>query len=133
MIASANERRGILNVTLTFRAEIEAAEDGTRAVVVAGELDQATLPELQRALDEVIETGSGNLLIDLSECSFIDSSGLAALVSARERMTAAGDGRRFAICCGSPQVQRLLEITGLDKAMGVVATRDEALEALRSA
>ena len=119
-------------MTLTFRAEIEAAQDGTRAVVIAGELDQATLPELQRALDEVINDGSDDLLIDLSDCSFIDSSGLAALVSARERMAAA-DGRSFAICCGSPQVQRLLEITGLDKAMGVVATRDEALEALRSA
>jgi anti-anti-sigma regulatory factor len=45
----------------------------------------------------------------------------------------ATDGRGFAICCGSTQVQRLLEITGLDKAMGVLATRDEALEALRSA
>jgi anti-sigma B factor antagonist len=117
-------------MTLTFRAEIEAAQDGTRAVAVAGELDQATLPELQRALDEVIDAGSDDLLIDLSDCSFIDSSGLAALVSARERIAAA-DGRRFAICCGSTQVQRLLEITGLDKAMGVVATRDEALETLR--
>jgi len=131
MIASANERRGILNVTLTFRAEIEATQDGTRAIAVAGELDQATLPELQRALDEVIDTAGGDLLIDLSHCSFIDSSGLAALVSTRERITAT-DGRGFAICCGGPQVQRLLEITGLDKAMGVVATRDEAFEALRS-
>jgi anti-anti-sigma factor len=118
-------------MTLTFRAEIEVIEDGARAVVVAGELDQATLPELQRALDEVIDVGSGDLLIDLSDCSFIDSSGLAALVSARERMAAAGP-RALAVCCGSPQVQRLLEITGLDKAMGVVATRDEALEALRN-
>jgi anti-sigma B factor antagonist len=118
-------------MTLTFRAEIEAIEDGPRAVLVAGELDQATLPELQRALDEVIDAESGDLLIDLSDCTFIDSSGLAALVSAGERMTAS-DGRGFAICCGSPQVQRLLEITGLDKAMGVVATRDEALEALRN-
>jgi anti-anti-sigma factor len=118
-------------MTLTFRAEIEAVEGATRAVIVAGELDQATLPELQRTLDEAIDAGSGDLLIDLSDCSFIDSSGLAALVSARERV-AATDSRGFAICCGTPQVQRLLEITGLDKAMGVVATRDEALEALRS-
>lgn len=118
-------------MTLTFRAEIEATQEGTRAIAVAGELDQATLPELQRALDEVIDTAGGDLLIDLSHCSFIDSSGLAALVSTRERITAT-DGRGFAICCGGAQVQRLLEITGLDKAMGVVATRDEAFEALRS-
>jgi len=131
MIASANERRGFLYMTLTFRAEIEAVEGGIRAVAVAGELDQATVPELQRALDEVIEAESGALLIDLSDCSFIDSSGLAALVSARERVTSA-DERGFAICCGSPQVLRLLEITGLDKAMGVLASREEALGALRA-
>lgn len=119
-------------MTLTFRADTEAVDDGVRAVVVAGELDQATLPELQRALDEVIELGSGALVVDLSDCSFIDSSGLAALVSARERISA-GDERGFAICCASPQVLRLLEITGLDKAMGVVTTRDEALEAVRAA
>lgn len=118
-------------MTLTFRAEIEAVEGGARAVSVAGELDQATVPELQQALDEVIEAGGGGLLIDLSDCSFIDSSGLAALVSARDRM-AGGDDRGFSICCGSPQVRRLLEITGLDKAMGVVSTREEALDALRA-
>lgn len=118
-------------MTLTFRAVAEAVTDGVRAVAVIGELDQATLPELQRALDEVIDAGSGALLIDLSDCSFIDSSGLAALVSARERVTSADD-RGFAICCGTPQVLRLLEITGLDKAMGVLATREDALEALRA-
>jgi anti-sigma B factor antagonist len=119
-------------MTLTFRADIEAVDGDTRAVAVAGELDQATVPELQRVLDEVIDTGSGGLLIDLSGCSFIDSSGLAALVSARERLTGAEE-RGFAICGGSPQVLRLLEITGLDKAMSVVATREEALGALRAA
>ena len=118
-------------MTLTFRAETEAVDDGVGAVTVAGELDQATLPELQRALDEVIEAGSDALVVDLSDCSFIDSSGLAALVSARERVSA-GVGRGFAICCGSPQVLRLLEITGLDKAMGAVSTRAEALEAVRA-
>jgi anti-sigma B factor antagonist len=118
-------------MTLTFRAETQAAADGVRAVVVTGELDQATLPELQRALDEVIDAGSGALLVDLSDCSFIDSSGLAALVSARERVTGA-DNRGFAVCCVSAQVLRLLEITGLDQAMGVVATREEALGALRA-
>jgi anti-sigma B factor antagonist len=119
------------SVPTTFRTEIEELDGGVRVVCVIGELDQATIPELQRGLDEVIHSGSDSMLVDLSDCEFIDSSGLAALVGARERLTDGG-GRRFGICCPDSQVQRLLEITGLDAAMGLVATREEALETLRA-
>lgn len=117
-------------MTLAFRAETEDLDD-LRIVGVVGELDQATVPELRIALDAAIDSGTGSLLVDLSDCAFIDSSGLGALVAARERLIAT-DGRRFGICGPDEQVRRLLEITGLDKAMGLVATRREALEGLRS-
>jgi anti-anti-sigma regulatory factor len=39
---------------------------------------------------------------------------------------------RFTICCPDPQVHRLLEITGLDRAMGVYEDRAEALAMLRA-
>jgi anti-sigma B factor antagonist len=116
-------------MNLPFRVETEDL-DGVRVVSVVGELDQATLPDLQGPLDEAVEA-NGSLLVDLSDCSFIDSSGLGALVSARERVIDT-EGRRFGICCPDAQVQRLLQITGLDKAMGMVTSRREALEALQS-
>lgn len=117
-------------MTLAFRAETEDLDD-LRIVSVVGELDQATVPELRIALDAAVDSGTGSLLVDLSDCAFIDSSGLGALVAARGRLIAT-DGRRFGLCCPDEQVRRLLEITGLDKAMGLVATRREALEGLRS-
>ncbi len=116
--------------TPAFEVRIVELDGGINAAEILGELDQATVPELQERLDEVIEGGNGSVLVDLSDCEFIDSSGLALLVSARERITAS-NGRGFGLCCPETQVSRLLEITGLDQAMGLVATRDEALAALR--
>lgn len=116
-------------MTLPFRAAIERLDGDVLVVNVAGEIDQATVPDLERALDEAIQAGPAAVVVDLSECGFIDSSGLATLVAARERHTE-GDGKRFGVCCADAQVRRLLEITGLDAAMGVTGSRAEALEAL---
>jgi anti-anti-sigma factor len=114
-----------------FRTGIDRLDDVV-ALRVHGELDQATVPQLHSAVDPEVENGAGSLLVDLSACEFIDSSGLAALVAVRERVTATA-GRGFAVCCPDSQVRRLLELTGLDRAMGVTESRDEALTALRAA
>jgi anti-anti-sigma factor len=114
----------------SFQAEIDELGDGVVAVRVVGELDQATVAVLRGKLDPVVEDRDEALLIDLSGCEFIDSSGLAAFVAARERVAVEGS-RRFAVCCPDNQVRRLLELTGLDRAMGLAGSRDDALAALR--
>jgi anti-anti-sigma factor len=114
-----------------FRAEIDHLNDDIVALEVFGELDQATVPQLRSTVDPVIEAGSGSLLLDLSGCEFIDSSGLAAFVAVRERVTSTA-GRGFAVCCPDSQVRRLLELTGLDRAMGLAESRDDALARLRA-
>jgi anti-sigma B factor antagonist len=114
----------------SFQAEIDELGDGVVALCVVGELDQATLPVLRRKLDPVVDDRHEALLIDLSRCDFIDSSGLAAFVAARERIAADG-GRRFAVCCPDNQVRKLMELTGLDGALGLTDSRDNALAALR--
>ena len=100
------------------------------ALSVFGELDQATVPRLYEEADPLIDSDGESLLVDLSDCSFVDSSGLAAFVAIRERVTATPD-RGFAICCPDTQVRRLMELTGLDRAMGLASSRDEAIAALR--
>ena len=109
--------------------ETESVSDDVFAVTVSGEVDQATVDALRAALDEAIGGGSRSLLVDLTGLEFIDSSGLGALVSARERVIDQ-NGRLFGICCAEPQVRRMLEITGLDESMGLTETREEALAAL---
>jgi anti-sigma B factor antagonist len=109
-----------------FRVERQAL-DGVQSVSVSGELDQATAPALREALEEAV-AGSGGVLVDLSGCGFIDSSGLSLLVETQRRL--AEGGRRFAVCSPRSEVRRLLELTGIDAAVGVFETCDEATAAL---
>ena len=80
-------------------------------VRLTGELDLDTAPELDQRLQEVAAGGHTNVLIDLSEVEFMDSTGLRSIV--RAQYSADSDGRRLTLRRGSPQVQRLFELTGL--------------------
>jgi anti-sigma B factor antagonist len=117
-------------LNLEFRTQVDQVDDGVVALSIFGELDQATVPDLRECVDPLIDDARHSLLLDLSDCAFVDSSGLAAFVSIRDRITAAPE-RGFAICCPDTQVRRLLELTGLDNAMGLMSSRDEAVAALR--
>lgn len=75
-----------------------------------GELDVAAVPEMETALDRALEQCS-NVLIDLQDVTFMDSSGLRLLLGARQRCAAA-DGQLEVINPGE-DVQRLLDLTGM--------------------
>jgi anti-sigma B factor antagonist len=79
--------------------------------MVHGELDQGTAPQLRGALGNVLGDSAGAVLVDLSGCEFIDSTGLSLLVEAKRRL---GDASRaFGVCCPDADVRRLLELTGI--------------------
>jgi anti-sigma B factor antagonist len=88
-------------------------EHQSHVVVVrlTGEVDVATGPELEQRLQEIETGGHTHVLIDLSEVEFMDSTGLRSIV--RAQYFADANGRRLTLRRGSPQVQRLFEITGL--------------------
>jgi anti-sigma B factor antagonist len=117
-------------VSTLFRAEVES-NDSLHVVRVFGELDQSTAPELRTSLDAVLDGPPAGVLVDLGGCEFIDSTGLSLLVEAKRRL-AEGD-RRFGVCCADVDVRRLLELTGIDEAVGLFNTRDEATAALSTA
>ena len=87
--------------------------DDARGVVLVleGELDLESAPELGEHLDQVERAHPERLLIDLSVLDFMDSSGLRVLIRARE--SARDHGYQLVLRRGSRQVQRLLEITGV--------------------
>jgi anti-anti-sigma factor len=117
-----------------FEATAAQLEDGVRVIAVRGELDLSTASDLERPLEEAISSGDASVLIDLSACEFIDSTGIALIVRAWQRLDhgAEGNGRgRVVICSGNEQVRRVLEITGLELSIPIHSTRDEALAALR--
>jgi anti-anti-sigma factor len=113
-----------------FEVKVGDLEHGVQTVSVRGELDLSTAPELEGPLDEVIAGDGGSVLIDLSSCEFIDSTGIALIVRAWQRLDGDGGGRSLVICSQNDQVRRVLEITGLELSIPVHLTRDDALAAL---
>lgn len=104
--------------------------DGVRVIAISGELDLSTAPRLEEPLETAGDDAA--LLIDLSECEFIDSTGIALIVRAWQRLGGGnGDSGRFALCGLGDQVRRLLEVSGLESSLPTHGSRDEALAALR--
>jgi anti-sigma B factor antagonist len=79
-------------------------------VLLSGEMDLAARDELHVCLDGV-DAPDGRLVVDLTEVSFIDSSGIEALCSARRRL--ARDGGTVVLRGPSAIVMRALEVTGV--------------------
>jgi anti-anti-sigma factor len=76
-----------------------------------GELDPHTAPLLQQEIDGVLAAGGSDLVLDLSQLGFVDSSGLRVLISAQHQLDELGG--TLALRSPSETVRRLLEITGL--------------------
>jgi anti-sigma B factor antagonist len=98
---------------------------GTERVIVrmVGELDMATAPLLQSAIDAAELGPKAMVVLDLQQLRFIDSTGLRAVLQVRERCRERG--QEFAVTRGSAQVQRLLSVTGVDQHLSTVAPSDE--------
>lgn len=116
-----------------FEVKVGEPEHGVQTIFVRGELDLSTAPELEGPLDQALENGGGSVLIDLTQCEFIDSTGIALIVRAWQRLqNDGGNGRTLVLCSQNDQVRRVLEITGLELSIPVHTTRDEAMAALSS-
>lgn len=113
-----------------FEVKLGDLENCVRTISVHGELDLSTAPVLEGPLEEALDSGEGSLLIDLSSCEFIDSTGIALIVRAWQRLDSGENGRALVICSQNDQVRRVLEITGLELSIPVHLTRDEAIAAL---
>jgi anti-sigma B factor antagonist len=116
-----------------FAVESETLDDGIQAFVVRGELDMNTAPELERSLEEALAEPGVSILLDLSTCEFIDSTGIALIVRTWQRLegkNGQGSGR-LALCCINHQVRRLLKITGVEGSIPLHEQRHAALAELR--
>src|SRR4051794_28378505 len=80
-------------------------------VSIAGELDIATVPRVREALASPVVAGAEAVVVDLTEVSFMDSTGLAALLELQRALTARGG--RLAIACPEGPARLLLDVTGV--------------------
>jgi anti-anti-sigma factor len=104
--------------------------DGVTVIEVRGELDLGTAPQLEALIEEATSGDSKPLLIDLSDCPFIDSTGIALVVRTWQQQERNGEAAGFALCSADDQVRRLLDITGLISSVPVYGTREEGVTAL---
>jgi len=79
-------------------------------VEVEGEFDLSVAKRVRDAVEEAAKS-SMLVVVNLSDCEFIDSAGVAVLVLSHGKLL--GEGRRLVVCCASDQVERMLELTGL--------------------
>jgi anti-anti-sigma factor len=101
--------------TLPDGAFSVVTEPHGRALVVRafGEIDIASAKAFEKEVGSAFESDAEAVLLDLGEVSFIDSTGLCALVAAAEKSNA--NGHRLRIVRISPSVQRAFEVTGLER------------------
>jgi anti-sigma B factor antagonist len=96
------------------RLEMERALDGaTQLLVLRGELDADACPKVEFELAQAEASDADRIVVDLSQVEFIDSTGIALLVSALRRSEQNSCRLRF-VPSHSEDVQRLLELCGLD-------------------
>jgi anti-anti-sigma factor len=116
-------------MTLNFGFTASVRTVGTQLIFeLRGELDVAVTPGLRGQIIGVLrDLEPERLVLDLTGLTFIDSIGLGVLVWAHNRL----DERGSRLCLAAPgrQVQRVLEISGLDQRLHLYDTLDEATRA----
>lgn len=104
----------------TPNLDIDIVErDGTVVVVLEGEIDLCAAPEFEASLTRLGAGHSKPIVVDLDRVSFMDSAGVHVLL---QFSLARGNGNRLALAGGSPQVRRLLEVTGVRRYLTFVAS-----------
>lgn len=94
----------------TFGIVAVRRDESTAAVSPSGDLDVSTSPRLLACIDELLAEGRSQIILDLQAVTFIDSSGLGALVKAHKR---AAPSAQLTVVQPRPHVHRAMEISGI--------------------
>lgn len=100
-------------------------QDDVPVLSVAGEIDVYSAPELREKLLELFRGEHTTAVVDLTDVSFVDSTGLGVLVSGLKRFREAGGDLPLVVT--QPQILKVLEITGLSSVFAVHSTLAGAL------
>ena len=91
--------------------------DGVTTVRLAGEIDTYTVPQVRSAFQKVPATAGHKVVVDLRDVTFLDSSGIGAIIGLHRRVVDA-DGRLELVCTGMPL--QLVKLMSLDQVIDVV-------------
>ena len=102
-------------------------KDGIEVIDVQGEIDMYTAPRLRELLIDLVSQGSYQLVVNLDEVGFLDSTGLGVLVGGLRRVRA-HDGSLDLVCTREP-ILKIFRVTGLTEVFGIYQTVDQAIAA----
>lgn len=80
-------------------------------LVLTGELDVVSAPELAQCLNEALAEGHARVTLDLSDLQFVDSAGVSVLIKAKQ--DAESHGRTLVLARATEQVHRVFALVGL--------------------
>ena len=103
----------------------DAERNGATVLTVRGEVDIYTAPRLRERLIELVSQGRHQIVVDLEQVEFLDSTGLGVLVGGLKRVRS-HDGDLSLVCTQS-RILKVFEITGLDKVFTIHGTVDAAV------
>ncbi len=110
-------------------ASIEVSHSANRTLVtIGGDVEMMTLPRIAATLGDLRFDAGQVVVLDLRQVTFLDSSGLGAVVGLNRRVAQAG--ARLGVVSG-PGTDRLFALTNLRQVLSLHATLDAAVEALR--
>ena len=112
---------------MNFHIQDQEIDDATHVIELGGEVDLYTAPEFKERMVELIEAGKKQIVVDLSQATFIDSTTLGVLVGGVKRLRPAGGS--LALVCTDENITKIFEITGLDRVFPIHPSRDDALQA----
>ena len=112
---------------MNFDIKTEQLDDKSYLIALAGEVDLYTAPEFKQQLLEVIDQGGRDVIVDLTDTTFIDSTTLGVLVGGVKRLRPVGGS--LALVCSDQNILKIFEITGLDRVFTIHPTRDAAVGA----
>lgn len=111
-----------------MEVSVSSRPSGDRTVVhVSGEIDVYTAPTLREELAGLVDEGKTDIVVDLTDVAFMDSTGLGVLVGALKRVRTTGGELRLVI--DQEKVLKVFRITALTQVFQIHPTLDEALQA----
>jgi anti-sigma B factor antagonist len=105
----------------------ELRRNGAPVLVVRGEVDVATAPQLRERLFAFAEGDAVTVIVDLTDVSFVDSTALGVLVSSAKRLRQGGGDLKLVVT--EPHISKVLTITGLTEVFEIYADAGAALSA----
>lgn len=108
----------------------EQMANGVVRIAPEGRLDTFAVPVFETALSEHLDAGKARLIVDLANITYVSSSGLRALLSARRRARAGGGD--VVLCNMAPRVREIFEMVGFVSLFGIYASLDDAAAAFAS-